>query len=457
MATSLAEPRGNRTGSRAPGPPAIPLIGNALAFRRDPIAFLRALARDYGDLVAFRIGTHRFFLINHPDYIREILITRQTNFTKSLALQRTKPLLGEGLLTSEGQHHLRERRLVQPAFHRERLQSYAAIMTEYALEWRATFLARRDFDMLQKMTGLSLAIVSKALFRADLERNAQSVSKAMTDVVELFRIVMLPFGDFLNRLLPSRRRLDRAIAVVKQTVDNIIREHRALAPEKRADSCDLLSALLAARDQDGSSLTDEQLRDEILTLFVAGHETTAIALTWSWYLLAQHPECEARLHDEIDSVLAGRTPTFEDLPRLAYTEGVAAEALRLYPPVWVIGRIAKEKFELAGLRLPKGAVCVISPYLMHRDPRFYENPDRFDPGRWRPELRDAHPKFSFIPFGGGARVCIGERFAWSAMILVIATLAQKWRFRMADGEPVVAAPRVTLRPSGPVRMLAVPR
>jgi cytochrome P450 len=217
---------------------------------------------------------------------------------------------------------------------------------------------------------------------------------------------------------------------------------------------DLLSTLLAVRDEDGSGMTDQQLRDEILTLFIAGHETTAIALTWTWYLLARHPECAERFHKEVDALSDSSLPGFEDISRLPYTEMVIAESLRLYPPAWAISRIAKESFPVGGFTIPKGAICIVSPYVTQRDARFFSNPDRFDPERWRPELRDTRPKFSYFPFGGGTRVCIGERFAWTEMILVLATLAQRWALNLESTEPVEARPLLTLRPRGHVRMVA---
>jgi cytochrome P450 len=240
---------------------------------------------------------------------------------------------------------------------------------------------------------------------------------------------------------------------MKQIVDRIIQEHRNAG----GNQDDLLSTLLSIRDEDGSSLSDDQLRDEVLTLFVAGHETTALALTWTWYLLSLNPESEAKIHQEIDSVLGSRTPEFADIPHLVYTERVIAESLRLYPPVWLMGRMAKEDFVLDGITIRKGAICLMSPYLMHHHPRYFPDPDRFDPERWRPELRESRPKFSYLPFGGGTRACIGERFAWAELILVIATLVQRWSFRMATNEPVTPAPRLTLQLSGILRMVPIAR
>ncbi len=426
--------------------------------RRDPLGYITQLSREYGDLVEFRLLHRRAFLFNHPDYVRDILVTRQANFTKSPILQRAKRLLGEGLLTSEGEHHLRERRLVQPAFHRDRLASYAAIMTAYSLEARERWRENVELDMHQEMMRLTLEIVVKALFASEIEDDAQKVGSAMTELIQLLGFTMLPFANLLDRLpLPRQRRFERARAVVNQIVGRIIHERRAAEENSPSDNGDLLSTLLAVRDEDGSSLSGEQLRDEILTLFVAGHETTALALTWTWYLLAHNPECERQLHREIDTALEGRAPGFDDLPNLPYTEKVLAESLRLYPPAWALARLAKQPFELNGITIPQGAICLMSPYVMHRDPRFFEEPGTFDPERWRPDLRDARPKFSYFPFGGGARVCIAERFAWTEMILAVATLAQKWRFRLASKQPVGAKPTLTLRPSGPVRMLASAR
>lgn len=433
-----------------PGPRGMPVLGVVPLFRRDPAGFLQRLAAEYGDVVHFRLMRRHAFLFNHPDHVRELLVTQQGNFMKSRILQRAKLLLGEGLLTSEGEHHLRQRRLAQPAFYRERLQSYAATMAHYALRTRERWQPGIGVDMQAEMMRLTLSIVARALFSADAEGDAAAVGQAMTEIIELFRFMMLPFSEHLDRFpLPHRRRFDRAKQVLEGAVLRIIAERRASGE----DNGDLLSTLLAMRDEDGSAMTDEQLRDEMMTLFVAGHETTAIALTWIWYLLAQNRDCERRLHAEIDSVLGGRTPAFDDLPNLRYTDMVISEALRLYPPAWAITRISKEPCEIGGVAVPGGSVCIVSQWVLHRDARFFPAPDRFDPDRWRPELRDSRPRFSYFPFGGGTRVCIGERFAWTEMMLVVATLAQKWRLQRADDTPVEVMPLLTLRPKSPIRMV----
>lgn len=422
--------------------------------RRDPINYLNRLARDYGDIVGFRVLGRETYLLNHPEYIKEVLVKRQNIFTKTPTLQRAKRFFGEGLLTSEGEFHTRQRRLIQPAFHREQLQNYGTIMTDYALQARERWTAGGEINMQREMMRLTLGIVARALFDADVEGDAKPVGEAMSELVHSFRLFLLPFAGLIRRLpLPQNRRLDRGVATVKEIVSRIIQEHRGGGSHNQ----NLLSALISVRDEDGSSLSDQQILDEILTLFTAGHETTALALTWTWYLLGNEPECAGRFYAEIDSVLQGRTPTFEDIPNLVYTDRVVAESMRLYPPIWLIGRQATEAFELDGYAIPKGSICLMSPYLMHHDARFFPDPNRFDPDRWTPELRDARPKFCYFPFGGGARACIGDRFAWSELILVLATIAQKWRFQAVSSAPTKPVPRLTLQPSAPVRMIAVPR
>jgi cytochrome P450 len=271
----------------------------------------------------------------------------------------------------------------------------------------------------------------------------------------MFRMLMMPFSEYLEKLpLPSIRRFEKARARLDAITYGIVRERR----KSGQDAGDLLSMLLLAHDDEGGGgMTDTQVRDEALTLFLAGHETTAQALTWTWYLLSQHSDCERRLHEEIDSVLGDRAPDFEDLPRLRYTERVFAEALRLYPPAWAIGRKSKDEFELAGARIAGQSICILSPYVVQRDARWFPDPQHFDPERWAPEARDARPKFSYFPFGGGARACIGERFAWMEGMLILATLAQRWKFRLAPGQSVEPLALITLRSKHGMRMIVEPR
>lgn len=403
-------------------------------------------------MVYFRVIRQDLYLVSHPDYVREILVANQSNFIKSRALQRAKILLGEGLLTSEGAHHLRQRRFVQPAFHRERLARYATAMSECAVRWRERWQAGSAMDVSVEMAQLTLSVVAKTLFSADIESEAPEIGAAMTSILQLFKVLLTPFSEYLDRLpLPAMRRFRKARATLDATIYGLIAERR----KSGADTGDLLSMLLLAQDEDDRALrmSDEQVRDEALTLFLAGHETGANALTWTWYLLSQHPEVERRLHEEVDAVLGDRPPELADLPQLRYAEMILAEALRLYPPAWAIGRKALGDFTLGDFQIPAGSICIMSPFVVQRDARWFPDPEKFDPERWTPEAREARPKFSYFPFGGGARVCIGERFAWMEGVLVMVSIAQKWRFRLAPGQHVEPLPLVTLRVRNGLRMI----
>jgi cytochrome P450 len=428
--------------------------GAVFKFRRDPLNFLTRLAREYGDVVRFRVGPQVAFLLNHPDHVRDVLVTHHERFHKGRALKRAKRLLGEGLLTSEEGFHRRQRRLAQPAFHRQRINSYGSVMAEYAERAGARWRDGETLDVSAEMMRLTLAVVGKTLFDADVESDADEVGEALTEVMELFNYLMLPFAELLEKLpLPPQRRFLRARARLDSVVYRIIEERR----KSGGDRGDLLSVLLLAVDEEGdrTGMTNEQLRDEMMTLFLAGHETTANALTWAWHVLAQNPEAEARLHEEVDAVLAGgRLATAEDFAALRYTEMVVAETMRLYPPAWAIGRLAVEDHEVGGYPVPRGSLVLVCQYVMHRDPRFFPDPERFDPERWTAEAKAARPQFSYFPFGGGQRRCIGEGFAWMEAVLMLATLASRWRLRPAPGANVQAHPRITLRPKGPVPMVA---
>jgi len=445
--------------ARPPGPQNLPIVGSLYAFRSDPLGFLTKAANKYGDLVYFRVVRQHMYLVNHPDYVREILVSNQGNFIKSRALQRAKILLGEGLLTSEGQHHLRQRRLVQPGFHRERLAGYASAMSECSVRWRERWKAGSTLDVSTEMPHLTLSIVAKTLFSADVQSEASEIGDAMTTVLQMFRLLLMPFSEYLEKLpLPYVRRFDKARARLDATIYGLISERR----KSGQDTGDLLSMLLFAQDEEkggerDDGMSDEEVRDEALTLFLAGHETTANALTWTWYLLSQHPAVEQRLHAEIDDVLEGRAPELADVPRLRYAEMILAESLRLYPPAWAIGRMAVGAFELGGVRIPAKSICILSPYLVQRDPRWFPDPDKFDPERWTPEARDSRPKFSYFPFGGGTRVCIGERFAWMEGVIVMAAIAQKWKLRLAPDQHVEPLPLITLRVKNGLLMVPQPR
>lgn len=442
----------NRNGARFPaGPTARYPFQFLVEVARNPLAMMIAMIQDYGDIAHYKIGPQHLFLFNHPDLIRDVLVTNQKNFHKSRGLERARRLLGTGLLTSEDEFHLRQRRLAQPAFHRQRIAAYATTMSEFAERTRSSWSDGQTVDMHTEMMRLTLGIVAKTLFDADVDSEAAEIGNAMTTAFESFNYAMLPFTEYLEKLpLPAVRRFNAARNRLDQTIYRMIRERRASGEDRG----DLLSMLLLAQDTegDGTGMSDLQLRDEALTIFLAGHETTANALTWTWYLLSQHPDVEARLHAELDSALAGHLPTFDDLPRLPYTRMVLAESMRLYPPAWAIGRRAIHAFGTRGYTVPAGSVILMSQYIMHRDARFFPDPERFDPERWTPEAQAERPKFSYFPFGGGARVCIGEQFAWMEGILLVAALAQRWRMRLVPGHVVDLQPLITLRPRYGMKM-----
>jgi cytochrome P450 len=440
----------------APGPAGLPLVGSLFEIRRDSVGFLSRSAGEYGDSVRFRVGRHPVFFFRHPDQVKDVLVTHQHAFKKGRGLQWAKNFLGEGLLTSEGEFHTRQRRLSQPAFHRQRIQSYGRIMTECALRTRDRWRAGETVDVSHDMMELTMAVVAKALFDADVTGEAAEIGESLTTIISLFHRFNMPFAGLVQKLpLPSNIRFVRARARLDRTIYRMIAERR----RRGADRGDLLSMLLLATDEegDGTGMTDLQLRDEVMTLFLAGHETTANALTWTFYLLSQNPEAEALLHAELDRALAGNVPEAEDLPALRYTEQVLAESMRLYPPAWALGRRATRDVEIGGCRVPEGAFVLVSAFLTQRDPRFYPDPLRFDPDRFAPEARAARPRFAYFPFGGGARQCIGEPFAWMEGTLLLATLAQKWRLRLVPGHRVEPQPLITLRPRYGMRMTVEPR
>jgi cytochrome P450 len=380
-----------------------------------------------------------------------VLVGEYQSFAKGRALAEAKRILGEGLLTSEGERHRRQRRLMQPMFVHSRIGTYGEAMVEAAERAAAGWRAGQVLDVHAEMSRLTLGIVGRTLFDADVEAEATEIGQALTESIEMLNRFMLPFSGLLERLpTATARRLRKARARLDSTIYALIGERRA----SRADRGDLLSLLLRARDDEDRSaqMSDEQVRDEAMTIFLAGHETTAVALTWTWYLLAQNPEVETRLHEELARELDARSPTVADLQRLPYTERVLAESMRLYPPAWVIGRRARVDVDLDGYRIPAGAIVILSPFVTHRDPRWYPEPLRFDPDRFTPEARSLRPRYAYFPFGGGPRVCIGEGFAWMEAQLLLATLAQRVCLRLAPDQQVALQPRVTLRPRGGLPM-----
>src|SRR5687768_12631909 len=433
----------------------ISALTNVVRARADLAGFLLGLHREQGDIARTRLGNLHIHLLAHPDHVRDVLVTHQRAFMKGHVLQRAKMLLGEGLLTSEGEFHLRQRRLVQPAFHRQRIGEYARAMVDRATITGDRWHDGQIVDMDHEMMELTLAIVARTLFDTDVDAEADEIGSALTEVLQVFQTVFIPGMRRLDHLpLPRTRRFARARGRLDATIYRLIGERRAerARGEERGD---LLSMMLAAQDAegDGGSMTDEQLRDEAMTLFLAGHETTSNALTWTWYLLSQHPAVEARLHDEIDRVLGARRATVDDLASLPYTRMVLSESMRLYPPAYAIGRKALEDYEVAGVAVPRGSLVVVSPLVTQRDARWFPEPDRFDPERWTADAQATRPKFSYFPFGGGTRMCIGDQFAWTEGMLLLATLAQRWRAELAPGQRVAMRPMITLRTKYGMRMI----
>jgi cytochrome P450 len=419
----------------------------------DPLKYFTGLMREYGDLVSLRVLNFRILLLNHPDHIEDVLVNHPRKFIKGRVLKANKRVFGSGLLTSEGDFWLRQRRLAQPAFHRARIAGYASTMVEYTERLLHEWQDGEERDIHKEMMRLTLQIVGKTLFDADVEGDAQDVGKSMELLLELGadfrRTVLIP--HWLPT--PANFRLELAIRKIEKVLYRVIAEKRASG----RDAGDLLSMLLAAQDEDGSRMTDQQLRDEAITLFLAGHETTANTLSWTWWLLAKNPAVEAKLHAELRSVLAGRAPSLDDLPKLVYTNHIITESMRLYPPAWGTARTAIEDHEIAGYSVPKGSGVSFAQWTMHRDARWYDAPDEFRPERWEGDLLKRIPRFAYFPFGGGPRQCIGNSFALMEAALTLATIAQQYRFRLVEGHPVVPLASITLRPRYGIRVVTESR
>lgn len=436
---------------RPPGPD-LSRLAALRAFRSDPLGLLERLA-PYGDVVTTDVPGSAAYLLNHPDLVRDVLVTGHRSFHKGPTIQAAKMLLGESLLTSEDETHLRRRRLIQPMFHHERIATYAASMVRFAERAAERWRDREQVDIQAEMSALTLAVVGDTLFGTDVdERRSATVRRALTDTLGMFDRVYSPLFRLLVRLpSPTMRRYRRVESDLNRVIAEMIAERRAAG----ASGGDLLSLLLRARE-DETGMTDEQVRDEALTLFLAGHETTAIALTWTWWLLSRHPEAEGRLHAELDGVIADRVPSVGDLPNLPYTQAVISESIRLRPPVWAIGRTAVAGHRANGYAIDQGSIVVVSPWLLHHDPRWWPEPEAFRPERWLDD-DPGRPRYAFIPFGGGPRVCIGEPFARLEAAMLLASIARRWRFASpTDREPNLQAV-ITLRPRGGLPMVALRR
>lgn len=428
-----------------PGPKGRFLLGSARELAHSWPGHSINCSRDFGDIVFYRFLHVPICQLTHPDYIETVLVRNAANFCKSRDYGALKYFLGNGLLTNEGSSWQKQRQLIQPAFRHENIAQYAEIMADSAAAHLSRWKDGEHRDLHHEMAELTLDIVTKSLFGTKLAHDARAIGEEIEAVMERFFLqaalaFLLPDSIPIPktpRLLRSKRNLDKVVM-------SIIRERRA--SKNSAD--DLLQRLLDAQDEHGARMSDDQLREEIMTLFLAGHETTANALTWTWYLLAQNPQAADALFAELDSALAGRAPTLADLSRLPYTEMVMKESMRLYPPAWGIGRRAINEFELGGYRIPAGTNMFIFQWLTHRDPRFFPDPERFDPERWRddPVRKGKIPRFAYFPFAGGPRVCIGAGFAMMEATLLLASIAQRYRFTLAPDAVVTPLFSVTLRP-----------
>jgi cytochrome P450 len=429
------------------GPTGPWLTGSLGPYRRDPLGFFADCARRYGDFVPMRAGPFRAVLVSHPDLIEEVLVTKNRHFIKSGALRFARLLLGDGLLTLEGDAWLRRRKLVQPAFHRERIARHAEAMVASAERMMDGWRDGQARDAHADMTRLAFEVAATCLFGADLSADAAAVSAAVDRLERFFqarisRLFAVPW--FVPT--PTHLRVWWAGLRLLWTVRRLVAGRRRGAGDGRDD---LLAMLLDARDDDGRpAMTRRQVREEALTVLLAGHETTANALAWSWYLLARNPGAEARLHEEVDRVLGGRAPAFEDLPRLEYAGAVIAESLRVYPAAYAIGRQAAEACEIGGHAVPRGTTILMSQWAVHRDPRFYDAPEEFRPERWTGGLARALPRYAYFPFGGGPRVCVGNSFALTEATLVLAAVARRFRLALRPDLDVRPLPTMTLRPDG---------
>jgi cytochrome P450 len=438
-----------KTPRRPPGPPQRFFTGNFRDFRSDLLGFLKNSAAEYGDVVSFRLGRRACLLVSNPDLIEYVLVKNSRNFVKPFAFRFTRPVLGNGLLTSEGAYWLRQRRLAAPAFHNERILSYGADMVASGLRMLDAWQSDMPRDVHADMMQVTLDIVARTLFGADITEQSHDIGESLLLAIRSFGANFTPLP--LPTWIPTRgnRRARAAVRSLNRIVQQIIDQRRADTQPRG----DLLSMMLHARDDDGSRMSDEQLLDESRTFLLAGHETTALTLSWSLYLLANHPDIQARLHAELADVLAGRPPQVSDISRLKFTEQIVQEAMRIYPPVFMIGRENVAPMELGGYHVPAGTTIFMSQWVMHRDGRFFDRPEQFDPDRWTPARAAAVPRMAYFPFGGGPRICIGNTFAMMESVLLLATIARQWSLGPVPDHPIKLSPVLTLRPRYGIKLV----
>jgi cytochrome P450 len=432
-----------------PGPPSYRMRPFKLAreFLHDPIKSLQSISYKYGDISYFKLGRQDVYLINNPDYIEKVLVYDHGNFKKGRRLQIAKALLGEGLVTSEGDLHTRQRRIIQPIFHPKQITTYGKVMTDYASTLNMKWKDGATVDILKEMMHVTLSIICKSVLNYDVESETEEVDRALTISRNYSKRLQNPLGQVLNKIpvLPNVKGARQARQKLDKLVYSLIKERREGLESNDKNYDDLLTRLIQAQDSTQSGSTNK-ITDEVMTIFIAGHETTANALTWTFYLLSQNREIEKKLLEELESIFdRDSAPTVEDIPKLKFTEKVLRESMRLYPPVWSLGRFVASDYTLDKYTVPAGSTIMMSQYIMHRDPRYYNEPDRFDPERWSSEAKSSLPRFSYFPFGGGIRACIGESFAWMEGILLIATISRQWKMHLIPGHRVELDPGITLR------------
>jgi cytochrome P450 len=437
-----------------PGPREIPFIGSVHRRFSGPLEFFHELKETFGEAARFTLFNEKIILFSNPALVNEVLVTKQNSFRKGKALEGARVFLGNSLLVSEGEEHKRQRRLIQPAFHRGRIAGYAQIMAGKTRLWADAQQDGAEIDLAVEMNRLTLAVVAATLFGSEVDAEARDIAQSLTVVISNFNRMLLPLWRYW-RYLPTAQnlKLRRAEQTLNATIYRLISQRR----QNGRDHGDLLSMLLAAEDADNPQkrLTDVEIRDQALTLFIAGHETTANALAWTWHLLTQHEAVRAKMKAEIDTVLGpDRMPGLEDVARLPYTTAVFSESMRIFPPVWVVGRRALEDVTIGDYEVPRRTIVVTSQYLIHRDERYWPEPLEFRPERWLDAAAQAaRPKFAYFPFGGGGRVCIGDAFAWTEGVILLAVMARRWRFEAVPGHPIEINPTVTLRPKHGLKMI----
>jgi cytochrome P450 len=432
--------------------PGYPFAGNLFEFRKDRLGLLRRLARE-GDVCGMHFGPFPGILFNKPEHVHSILVQHAYDFDKGLAVHNTfRPVIGDGIFSSEGEFHRHQRKIMSPPFQPRHIVSYAETMGRYGEQIQQSWSDNSVIDINQHMTNLTMSIIGKALFDADVFTETDELGAAMTvTLAYVAHATSVLFPPPYSWPLPRNLHTHKAVHVLRGYIQRFIDERRSNPTERN----DFLSILLQARDEDGNPMSDEHLMAECLTLFGAGHETTATALSWTWYLLCQHPEMYQKVQEEVDSILQGRTPTYDDLARLPYCLQVFKEAMRLYPPAYLLSRRALREVEIDGYRVPKDRVVLYAPYTLHRREEYFPEPEKFDPERFIPEREKQLPRYAFVPFGAGPRICIGMYFAMMEGHLLLATLAQRVSFALVPGQTVLPDPihHLTLRPMGEVRVL----